>query len=149
MLSQFFRPGSILYREGVAGWQEAVDAVTLPLIGLGTIRPTYVQAIKDSIAGPGGTYIDLGSGIALAHARPENGVVDTSLSVLHVASPFLLADQKDHAISTIFCLAAKDATTHIDLMRSLANFLGNEADQRKLAAVSNEEQLIQIFADHE
>lgn len=133
MLSSYFQPGTILYAPRVTDWREGVDEVTRPLLEAGTITEGYVDAIKTSISSPGGTYIDLGSGVALAHARPETGVNRTSLSVLHVGEPFLLADDPQHPISTMFCLAAEDANAHIDLMQALASLL---TDADKLAAVN-------------
>ena len=105
MLGQFFASDAVMYADEVSGWREAVDTVTAPLVEHGTIKPSYVDAIKESIAAPGGTYIDLGWGIALAHARPEAGVVSTSLSVLHDGKPFLLADDEKHPIPPCSALA--------------------------------------------
>ena len=66
MLGQFFASDAVMYADEVSGWREAVDTVTAPLVEHGAIKPSYVDAIKESIAAPGGTYIDLGWGIALA-----------------------------------------------------------------------------------
>lgn len=147
MLNKFFLPGTILYRDSVQDWREAVDEVTDPLLKLGTIRPEYVDAIKKSIAGPGGTYIDLGSNIALAHSRPEAGVLKTSLSVLHLHKPFLLADSAEHPITTMFCLAAEDSSKHLDLMKALAGLLNDEEKRNKLSNVSNEEELRRVLTE--
>ncbi|WP_044088122.1 PTS sugar transporter subunit IIA [Bifidobacterium bombi] len=132
MFDKYFTDGDILFACEVSGWSEAVDMVAAPLLEAGSITDGYVDAIKKSIVSPGGTYIDLGGQVALAHARPEFGVNATSLSVLHVAKPFLLADDSNHPISTMFCLAAKDANTHIELMQGLAGLL---TDADKVAAL--------------
>lgn len=133
MLTSYFQPNGMICVDRVSGWREAVDLVTRPLLDAGTIEQGYVEAIKTSISAPGGTYIDLGGGVALAHARPETGVNTTSLSVLHVGEPFLLADDESHPIVTMFCLAAKNSNAHIDLMQSLAGLL---TDADKLAALN-------------
>lgn len=147
MLEEYFPEGTVLYQDSVANWQEAVDVVTEPLVKLGRIRQSYVDAIKESIRKPGGTYVDLGHGIALAHARPEAGVLTTSLSVLRVNQPFLLADSPDHPISTMFCLAAQDSTSHLRLMQSLASFLSDEDNQARLGQVSSDEELKTILKE--
>lgn len=133
MLSSYLQSGGVLVIDKVADWREAVDVVTRPILDADTITDGYVEAIKTSISSPGGTYIDLGGGVALAHARPETGVKTTSLSVLHVGEPFALADDASHPISTMFCLAAEDANAHIDLMQALASLL---TDADRLAAVN-------------
>ena len=147
LLNEYFPEGTVMYRDGVADWEEAVDVVTGPLVDLGRIKPSYVDAIKASIRKPGGTYIDLGQGIAMAHARPEAGVVTTSLSVLKVGSPFLLADSQDHPISTLFCLAAQDSNSHLSLMQSLATFLSDAKNQERLGKAANVEELRAILEE--
>lgn len=134
MFEEYFQDGSILFFQRVSGWREAVDKVTAPLLAADAITVGYVEAIKESISAPGGTYIDLGGQVALAHARPESGVKTTSLSVLHVGKPFLLADSREHPITTMFCLAAKDSNEHIELMQGLAGLL---TDADKLQALHN------------
>ncbi|MCX8648245.1 PTS sugar transporter subunit IIA [Bifidobacterium sp. B4107] len=147
LLDEYFPEGTVMYRDGVADWVEAVDVVTAPLVDLGRIKPSYVEAIKASIRKPGGTYIDLGQGIAMAHARPEAGVVTTSLSVLKVGRPFLLADSQDHPISTFFCLAAQDSNSHLSLMQSLATFLSDGKNQEWLGKAANVEELRTILKE--
>lgn len=149
MLSQYFGTGTILYSPSVSGWEEAVDRVTQPLVSLGSIRPEYVDAIKTAIAAPGGTYIDLGYQIALAHARPEMGVVKTSLSVLHLSQPFLLADSPEHPISTLFCLAAESSERHLELMKELASLLSDAQWRQQIESVSTEEELRCVFTKEE
>ncbi|RSX52175.1 PTS system, IIA component [Bifidobacterium goeldii] len=146
MLTSYFQPNGMMYADRVSGWREAVDKVTRPLLDAGTIEQGYVDAIKTSISSPGGTYIDLGGGVALAHARPETGVNETSLSVLHVGEPFLLADDEAHPISTMFCLAAKDSNAHIDLMQALAGLLTDSDKLAALTAASNVEELAAALA---
>lgn len=146
MLTSYFQPNGMMYADRVSGWREAVDKVTRPLLDAGTIEQGYVDAIKTSISSPGGTYIDLGGGVALAHARPETGVNETSLSVLHVGEPFLLADDEAHPISTMFCLAAKDSNAHIDLMQALAGLLTDSDKLAALTAASNVDELAAALA---
>ena len=106
----YFQPNGMLYVDQVSDWREAVDLVTRPLLDAGTIERGYVDAIKTSIASPGGTYIDLGGGVALAHARPESGVVSTSLSVLRVGKPFLLAEMRTIPSTPCFAWPRKTQT---------------------------------------
>ncbi|MCH3975214.1 MAG: PTS sugar transporter subunit IIA [Bifidobacterium tibiigranuli] len=147
MLSQYVEPESILYRESVTDWRQAIDIVAAPLLHNGAVTPEYIEAMKASIAGPGGTYIDLGGGVALAHARPESGVNATALSVLHVETPFLLADSAEHPISTMFCLAATDANAHIELMQDLAALLTDDERRGALNTVTTADEIRSVFEE--
>ncbi|GAB3401682.1 hypothetical protein GCM10027515_10560 [Schumannella luteola] len=128
MLSDHLTPERILFADDVDGWRDAVQRVAAPLLADGSIEPGYVQAMLDSIAA-GGTYIDLGFGIALAHARPEAGVNRTGLSSLRVRPAVLLNDEAAHPIDLFLCLAASDPTGHLETMQELAGLL-TDAEQR-------------------
>ncbi|MCI1219069.1 MAG: PTS sugar transporter subunit IIA [Bifidobacterium sp.] len=147
MLSQYVDSDSILYRKSVTDWRQAVDIVAAPLLHNGAITPEYIEAMKTSIASPGGTYIDLGGGVALAHARPESGVNATALTVLHVETPFLLADSAEHPISTMFCLAATDANAHIALMQDLAALLTDDEGRDALNTATTVDEIRSVFGE--
>lgn len=133
MLTDHLTPDTILFAERVDGWRDALRLVSQPLLDQGAVTPAYVTAMADSIAA-GGTYIDLGFGIALAHSRPEAGVLHTGLASLRVAEPVLLADDPAHPIDLFFCLAAPDAQGHLDTMMQLATLLSDEELRRELLA---------------
>jgi mannitol/fructose-specific phosphotransferase system IIA component (Ntr-type) len=136
VLSSYLTPETILFADDVDGWRDAVNRVAAPLLTSGSITQEYIDAMTASIAA-GGTYIDLGYGIALAHSRPENGVVKTGLSSLRVSTPVLLNDDPAHPIDLFFCLAATDPTGHLQTMMELANLLSNDELRTCLLAAQN------------
>jgi len=136
VLSSYLTPETTLFSDAVDGWRDAINRVSAPLLASGSITPDYVTAMTDSIAA-GGTYIDLGYGIALAHSRPENGVLKTGLSSLRVSTPVLLNDDPAHPIDLFFCLAATDPTGHLQTMMELANLLSNDELRTRLLAATN------------
>ena len=133
MLNDYLTEDTLLFAGNVEGWRDAIDLVTRPLLDNGSITSEYVTAITESIAG-GGVYIDLGFGIALAHSRPENGVLSTGLSSLRVTPAVLLGDDPAHPIDLFFCLAANDATGHLETMRELAGLLTDDELRTRLLA---------------
>lgn len=137
MLSDFLTTDTIAFADDVTDWRTAVALAAEPLVENGAITPEYVQAMTDTIAGPGGTYMDLGFGVALAHSRPENGVVRTGLSFLRVRPAVLLADDPDHPIDLFLCLAATDPTGHIAAMQELATLLTDEDRRTRLLAAAS------------
>lgn len=136
MLIDHLTPDRIRFADDVPSWQRAVELVTEPLVADGSITPDYVEAVRSSIAGPGGTYIDLGFGIALAHARPEQGVVRPGLSFLRVRPSVLLADDPAHPIDLFLCLAATDSSEHMQTMQELAALLTDDDARGRLLAAT-------------
>lgn len=133
MISEHLNEKTILFAEDVAGWREAIERVSKPLLDSESITREYVDAMLESIAA-GGTYIDLGYGIALAHARPERGVLRTGLSALWVRPDVLLNDEPEHPIALFFCLAAADSTAHLAAMAQLAQILTDDDARNDLLA---------------
>lgn len=135
MLNNYLTSDTITFAENVDGWRDAITRVTAPLLSSGSITPAYVDAVTNSIAA-GGVYIDLGFGIALAHSRPENGVLRTALSSLRVTPAVLLNDDPAHPIDLFFCLAATDQHSHLKTMMELAKLLSNDELRTRLLAAT-------------
>ncbi|GAA3910688.1 PTS sugar transporter subunit IIA [Microbacterium invictum] len=135
MLSEHLTPDRLLFQNGPIGWRDAIERVSTPLLAGGEIERGYVDAMLDSIAA-GGTYIDLGYGIALAHARPESGVVKTGLAALWVRPEVLLNDEAEHPISLFVCLAAADASSHLAALAQLGQMLSDDAARESLLAAT-------------
>lgn len=136
MLTEQLTGDRLLFAEDVSDWREAIERVSAPLLADGSIERSYVDAMLASIAA-GGTYIDLGYGIALAHVRPENGVVKTGLSALWVRPAVLLNDEEEHPIDLFFCLAAADDSSHLSTMAELAQLLTDESARETLLAATD------------
>ncbi|MFE9884432.1 PTS sugar transporter subunit IIA [Streptomyces scopuliridis] len=131
MLSELLTEEKIRFSNDSLTWRQAVTQVAEPLLDAGDITSGYVEAMIDSIAA-GGTYIDLGYGIALAHARPESGAVRTAISMLRLAEPAPLLDQPEHSVDLYFCFAAVDAAAHTGAMSSLARILSDTETREAL-----------------
>ncbi len=130
MLNEYLTPDRVMIRSHVDSWREAIDLVGGLLVAHGDVESSYVEAIKTSIAGPGGTYIDLGAGVALAHAPPEAGALRIGLSLLKLDRPIFLADDPHHPITVFIALAARDNASHLEVMRELAELL-TDTDRRE------------------
>lgn len=141
MLEKLLNEETVLFAENVSGWREAIALVSEPLLEQGAITPAYVDAMITSIAA-GGTYIDLGFGIALAHARPESGVVKTGLSALRVNPDVLLNDEEKHPIKLFICLAASDNQSHLETLRALGKVLSNPDEREALLSAETSDQFL-------
>ncbi|PPF80470.1 PTS sugar transporter subunit IIA [Pseudoclavibacter sp. RFBJ3] len=137
-------PENIRFADHVEGWRDAIELVSEPLLESGAITRQYVDAMLASIAA-GGTYIDLGYGIALAHSRPEHGVLDTGLSALWVRPAVLLNDEPAHPITLFFCLAATDSSSHLATMAKLGELLTDDAARNSLLAATTTAEVMAVL----
>jgi PTS system ascorbate-specific IIA component len=85
-----------------------------------------------------GPYMVVAPGIALAHGRPSESVLDTGLSLVTLANPVVFGSLANDPVSIIFGLAAKDHDGHIDLLAALSEFLMDEVKVNLLLKATNE-----------
>lgn len=129
----------------VATWQDAIRRAAHPLLAEGFIRDSYLQQVIETIGGPGGTYMDLGFGITLAHARPEAGAITTGLSLLTLRNPVNLADDVSHPVRTVIFLAAADASSHQDALRELSTILMDPEKRHRLTHAEKPADIVAVF----
>ncbi|MFT4044410.1 MAG: PTS sugar transporter subunit IIA [Gordonia sp. (in: high G+C Gram-positive bacteria)] len=144
MLTDHLNEDTLIFENDVDGWRTAIEVVAAPLLSAGSISRHYVDAILESISA-GGTYIDLGYGIALAHARPESGVLRTDLSALWVRPQVLLNDEPAHPISLFFCLAAADNSGHLATLAALGQLLSDDAARDSLLAATTPAEALAVL----
>jgi mannitol/fructose-specific phosphotransferase system IIA component (Ntr-type) len=108
--------------------------VSEPLINERVIEPRYVTAMIDSVK-EYGPYIVIGKYIALAHARPEDGVNRLGVSVATINEPIAFGNEENDPVKIIFCLAAVDSYSHLNIMKSLIALIN---DEEKIDRLSKE-----------
>lgn len=107
-----------------ADWQQAIHFCGQPLIDAELITTDYLDAIITETLATGPYYI-ISPGFALAHARPEQGVLtnQTCFSLLRLTQPVLF--NNDEPVSLIIILAAGDGQQHTDAITRLLTWLDN------------------------
>jgi len=122
--------GKIVVVDQVKDWKEAIRKVAEPLLKRGEIENSYVDAIFNKIEKMG-NYIIIEPKIAMPHARPEDGVNKTCISLLKI-NEGVLFDGEDEKVYLMFMLAASDNSSHIDILKDLMNIIDDEDQIEKL-----------------
>lgn len=91
-------------------WEEAIQVAVAPLEISGAVEKRYAKAIIDSTNQSGPYYI-LCPGMAMPHARPEDGVQRNAFSLVTLKEPVKFSDGKD--VSILVTLAATSAEIHL------------------------------------
>ncbi len=81
-----------------------------------------------------GPYVVLAPGIALAHARPEDGVVRLCLAVTTLADPVPFGHPDNDPVDLVFAFGSPDSDQHVGLLAALARALTSGLDERLRAA---------------
>ena len=122
LLAELIREETLLWGVECGSWEELVGIDAKPLIELGLIEPRYLDSIKEAVE-KHGAYMVLVDDVAFFHGRPEDGVNEYAMSLAVLKTPVYLLEK---SIKAAFVFAAVDNSSHIDLLRELAELLDNE-----------------------
>ena len=122
--------GQIQVVESAENWEKAVETAAQPLIKNGKIKYGYVENIIKNIKELG-PYIILLPVVAMPHARPDENVIESSLSLLKINKGVSFSEDTED-VKLMFVLAAKDSNSHIDIIEQLTELLGDDEKIEKL-----------------
>ncbi|NMB61553.1 MAG: PTS transporter subunit EIIA [Chloroflexi bacterium] len=106
------------------------------LVSAGTVLPQYIEAMR-KVMEDLGPYCVIAPGIALLHARPENGVIRSSLALVTLKHPICFGHSTNDPVDLAFALAANDKKSHIDALAELAGYLSESNFLRVLRENTN------------
>lgn len=144
MLEDVLKDNTILLNQQVHSWEESIQRVSEPLIHEQVIEPRYVTAMIDSVK-EYGPYIVIGKHLALAHARPEDGVNRLGVSVATINEPIAFGNEENDPVKIIFCLAAVDSYSHLNIMKSLIALINDEEKVDRLSQETDVERFKEIL----
>lgn len=136
MLKDVLQDSAILLQEEVGDWQAAIQRVAEPLLKEEVIEEKYVTAMIDSVK-EFGPYIVIGKHLALAHARPEDGVNKLGISVATLKEPVVFGNPDNDPVKIIFCLAAVDSYSHLNIMKNLIELINDEEKLDELCQLTS------------
>lgn len=145
MLTELITPEMIQISDEITDWETAIRLAAQPMVDSQKIEGRYSEAMIEKVK-QYGPFIHIGKGIALPHARPEDGVKKLGMSLLKVEKPVLLLDDEKHAIQLFVCLAAVDNEAHLRALSSLTKLLSNRENLEALLAAATKEEITAILA---
>ena len=91
-----------------------------------------------------GPYYVLAPGIAMPHARPEQGVNQLGLSMLLVKQGVNFNSQENDPVYLITLLAASDSTSHIEMLTQLAALFGESKDMQRIFQAQQRDEILAV-----
>lgn len=125
-------------------WMDAVTVATAPLIKAGRVEPSYLDKIIETTLTIGPYYV-LAPGVAMAHARPEDGVNRMAVAFTTLQQPINFGNQDNDPVTFIIVLAAVDCTSHIETLMQIAHLLENQADVNQIKSAANAADVFHIL----
>ena len=140
LLAESFGPSSLAIVESLSSRTDAIKLAGDLLLESGRVEADYVTSMVDAVE-KFGPYIVIAPGIALAHGKPEDGVIENGLSLVVIREPLTFGHGENDPVGLVFGLAARDHTSHLGIMGELASFLG---DSEKIKSLSQAGDLAQL-----
>ncbi len=129
--------------ETAENWQDAIKISVLPLEQSGYVESRYKDGIIENIEKLG-PYIIIADHIALPHARPEQGAIDTQIGITLFRKDIEFDGRKTTA-RLFVTLAAKDNNSHLDALMQISELLSDEDEVDKILAAPDVQTLYHYF----
>ncbi len=124
--------------------EHAIEMAGELLVASGRSTPEYTESMLEAVA-ENGPYIVIAPGIALAHGRPSEAVLEIGLSLVTLAEPVIFGNEANDPVRLVIGLCAIDHSSHIDIMAELATFLGDTSSVNNLLNAVHNDQIRLLF----
>ncbi|MDX8337175.1 PTS sugar transporter subunit IIA [Candidatus Cetobacterium colombiensis] len=124
--------------EKVDNWKDAIRKSGEILLKNQSIEERYIEAAIKNVEKLG-NYIVITDNVAMPHARPEDGVNKTDLSLLLIKDG---VDFLGENVNLVFMLASKDNSSHIEVIRKLSHLVDDEELVQKMSFAKNKEEIL-------
>jgi PTS system ascorbate-specific IIA component len=130
VLAQAFGPNSIAHHLEATDWEGALSKAVALLEADLRVTSEYLAEVlaSNQKLGP---YFVVAPGIAIAHAAPGVGVLETGMALLRLEEPVVSGSNND-PVRLVFAFCAVDADSHIDLLASFALVMSAEGNMNRL-----------------
>jgi ascorbate-specific phosphotransferase enzyme iia component len=140
---KLLKPENVQICEGADDWREAIKISVLPLEKGGYVKQCYKDGIIENLEKLG-PYILIADDIALPHARPEQGAIESQVSITLFKNNIRFDREKSSA-RLFITLAAKDNESHLEALMKVSELLSDEEAVRKVLEVDDATTLYEYF----
>ena len=144
MLSDYLTRDLIKLQVEVEDWQGALRAGGDMLVRAGFCEPRYIEAMISAVKDLG-PYMVLAPGIALAHARPEDGVLKMGMSIMTLATPVEFGAEENDPVKLVISFGGVDNKSHMGMLQELAIFLSDDEKQAQLKNATDFDEVVKLF----
>jgi ascorbate PTS system EIIA or EIIAB component len=140
-LGQLLTPQTIRLRVSAADRSAVVQQAGALLVASGGVEERYVTAMNQAL-NTLGPYMVIVPGVALLHARPEDGARRLCMSLLTLDPPVPFGNPDNDPVTVAFALAAADNESHLKALAQLAALLGDEKAMAAIRAATSIDEVL-------
>ncbi len=146
MILDLLKKDNIEIKASAEDWKEVVEKAGQLLKKAGYVEEKYIQAMKDSII-ENGPYVVIGKGVALLHARPEDGVKKLGMSLLTLDQPIEFGNENNDPVKIAFAFCAEDNKKHVKAIADLSLVLMEENAVDQIAEMESIADILKYIED--
>lgn len=125
-------------------WEEAVRIGGNLMVEAGCVQPQFVDMMINFVV-ENGPYVVIAPGIALPHAKPENGVERPCISLVTLEHPVEFGNEDNDPVDLIISLASTDNSSHLDALAELFDLLEDKDKLAQIRAAKIPEEIISLL----
>lgn len=145
MLTELISEKEITVKIEASDWEDAIRKSAQALLDNGAIEDGYITGMIQTVKELG-PYIVIAPAVAIAHARPECGVLRTDLSLATLKTPVFFGHVGNDPVSLVITLAARDNDEHLDALADLAELLSDSVRFQAILKADTPEQIYHILS---
>jgi mannitol/fructose-specific phosphotransferase system IIA component (Ntr-type) len=143
-LRDLLRPQLVDVSVKARDWEDAVRKAGSLLVADDAIEARFIDAMIQ-VAKDLGPYIVVAPGIALPHARPEDGVKKGSIGIMTLDPPIPFGNERNDPVFLVVTLAAVDNEQHVTGLAQMAAVLGDEELVERIRATKDKDEILEIM----
>ena len=132
----------ITVEKGRFTWENALKQTGQVLVAEEKITTEYIDNIVEQTKyyGP---YMFITKEVVLAHAKPENGVLEMGVSLSIYKEPVIFSDF--HQAKIIIMIAATDQEKHLGILKDIMTIFSEEDNAKKMAELNDKKEVIEFL----
>jgi len=128
----------------VPSWEEAVRTAGRLLVKCGFAEKRYIEGML-SLSKELGPYIVLTPGVAIPHARPEEGAKKVGFAAVTLNPPINFGNEFNDPVYLVIGFCSPNAEAHVEMLTRIARLLGEEGFLDRCKAAQTPQQLANVF----
>ncbi|MEM1618714.1 MAG: PTS sugar transporter subunit IIA [Desulfurococcaceae archaeon] len=136
----------ILVNANANDWKEAVRLAGELLVKNSRAKESYIEAMI-RVTEELGPYAVIAPGIAIPHARPEDGALRPGFSIVVLRKPVNFGSHND-PVYIVIGFTAVDKTSHLRALQILATLISDEEFKNKVINAKSEEEVKKIMREY-
>lgn len=130
----------------IKDWIEAVKAAGELLLNNDIIEERFIDGMI-KVVKEKGPYIVISKGLAIPHARPEDGAKKVGISIVTIRKPVNFGNKNNDPVKVVIALSSVDSESHIELLSNLVKILNDKEKFEVIKNAKTVQDILKIFRE--